>query len=339
LARGSTLSPMFNLYREIHMKKTLVALAVLAASGASFAQVTITGNLTMGYQASSDAAKAETSGLGVDTSEIDFAATEDLGGGVKATAKLALAGADRSGESGNGTAVGRDASLALQTNAGIFTLASAQAADYLSGGLAGVGAYYSGWNGKVLSARTNRDTLTYTLPVGAWALSATYQESANLLGLGAGTTGTAATTGQSLVGVVASYAAGKLAGNFTYLSFNANTGATKDQTRLSGNYDFGVAKLGAGAVVTNVNTTPAGRLTDLLVGVSVPFGAVTVGGEWVSRKQDDTATPGTATGTSLQVSYALSKRTSVIGNYARWDSAPGAANASTQYQALVSHSF
>ena len=34
------------------MKKTLIALAALAATGASFAQVTITGNLTSGYSQS-----------------------------------------------------------------------------------------------------------------------------------------------------------------------------------------------------------------------------------------------------------------------------------------------
>jgi len=359
LARGSTLSPMFNLYREIHMKKTLVALAVLAASGASFAQVTITGNLTMGYQAKTTggingAGASDASGLGVDTSQIDFAATEDLGGGMKATAKMSLAGADRSNEGGTAVA-GRDASLTLTTGMGAFQLASAQAADYLSGGLAGVGSYYSGFDGKVLSPRSNRDIVNYILPVGAWTLAATYQESANLQGLGKGTTGSSAETGQSLTGVSASYAAGKLAANFTYLQFNAQTGAVKNQTRLSGNYDLGAAKIGAGAVVTQLDSAyPLGvvggspRTTDLLIAATVPMGAVTFGAEFVSRNYNDYLQSGTATGAALQVSYALSKRTSIIGNYARWtqvETAAGTAgivagrDASSQYQMLVSHSF
>jgi len=142
--------------------------------------------------------------------------------------------------------------------------------------------------------------------------------------------------------VSASYAAGKLAGNFTYLQFNASAGATKNQTRLSGNYDLGVAKIGAGAVVTNSDAGTGGRSTDLLVAASIPFGALTVGAEFVSRNIQDVGFTyqgvGTITGTALQASYALSKRTSVIGNYARWTQSVGA-DASSQYMLAVSHSF
>jgi len=327
------------------MKKTLIALAVLAASGASFAQVTVSGNLTMGYQAASDAAKNDTSGFGVDTSEIDFAATEDLGGGTKIVANLALAGADRSGEStAGGVVTGRNASLAVTTSVGTLTLAAERAGDYLSSGIAGVGAYYSGFDGKIFNSRVNRDAVYYTVPVGAFTLGATYQESDNLVGLGNGTTGTAALTGQTIAGVLASYAKGPLTGNLTYLSFNARQNSTyKDQTRLSGAYNFGVVSLGLGAVVTNSGLTAGGKATDLLLGVSAPFGALTVGGQLAQRKIDDVAFTaqgvGTINGSALQVSYALSKRTSFIGNYARWDSVTGAANASTQTQLFLSHSF
>lgn len=329
------------------MKKSLIALAVLAAAGTSFAQVTITGNLTMGYVAATTgnapgAGNPDASGLGVDTSQIDFAATEDLGGGMKLTAKLALAGADRSGESGNGTVGGRDASLDLSSSMGTLSLATVKPGDYLSGGIAGVGAYYSGFDGKVLDARVTRDTVTYSVPVGAFELAATYQEGASLLGLGAGTTGAATATGQSLVGVMATYGSGAIAANVTFFSFNSNVGGLKDQTRLSGSYDFGVAKLGLGAVLTSANTTPTARATDLLVGVTAPLGALTLGAQFVQRKIDDVAFTtqgvGTISGSALQASYALSKRTSVIGNYARWTATVGN-DASSQYQLLMSHSF
>ena len=351
------------------MKKTLIALAVLAASGASFAQVTISGNLAMGYQATTTGAvgsSSDAAGFGVDTSEIDFAATEDLGGGMKATAKLALAGADRSGESGtvagaSGNVVsGRDATLTLTTNAGAIVLGSVRAADYLSGaqgltaGFAGVGAYYNGWDGKVLSGRTNRDTVTYIVPVGAVSLFASYQETSTQAnqGLGLGTTGAAGVTGQSLTVWGATYAKGAANANLTYLNFNskAAAGMTKDQTRLSGNYDFGAAKLGLGAVVTNTEggALTSARTTDMLLGVTVPMGALTLGVEFVQRKMDDlaalsggaVAANGTVSGTSLQATYALSKRTAVIGNYARWTAYTNVnADASSQFNLLLSHSF
>ena len=71
------------------MKKTLIAIAALAATSA-FAQssVTITGNIESGYKVTNaqdnTADKAEIAGNNASTSLIKFAGTEDLGGGMKA---------------------------------------------------------------------------------------------------------------------------------------------------------------------------------------------------------------------------------------------------------------
>ena len=94
------------------MKKTLVALAALAATGA-FAQVTITGNLAMGYAVATNVANGggDVSGLGVDTSEIDFAATEDLGGGVKAFFQCESSAPP---DAGGGTFCSRNSGVGLQ---------------------------------------------------------------------------------------------------------------------------------------------------------------------------------------------------------------------------------
>jgi len=75
------------------MKKTLVALAALAAAGASFAQTTngqpgfqVTGNWNAGYSANdykgNTAAGFEQNGFG--TSQLNFRGLEDLGGGMSA---------------------------------------------------------------------------------------------------------------------------------------------------------------------------------------------------------------------------------------------------------------
>jgi predicted porin len=67
------------------MKKTLIALAVLAASGAAMAQssVTIYGIVDAVIHKDKNADAALTDG-GVDSSRIGFKGTEDLGGGLKA---------------------------------------------------------------------------------------------------------------------------------------------------------------------------------------------------------------------------------------------------------------
>lgn len=326
------------------MKKTLVALAALAATGA-FAQVALTGNVTMGYEANtvggvSGVGTADASGLGTDTTSITFAASEDMGAGYKAAISMTMDNINRGGDVG-----GRNASLALTTPVGQLTLATAKASDYLSGGLASVGSYYSGWDEKVFSARTSRDTITFAVPFGSFTGAVTYQEAGTAVGLGTGTSGDATVTGQSLTGVAVSYAAGAANANLTWLMFNSNTGALKDQARLSGNYDLGVAKLGAGYVNTNVAGTS--RITDMEIAANVPMGAANIGASWVSRKYDDFgATSGTSTGYSLEVGYSLSKRTAVIANYARWTQVQAGLggitagrDASSKTQVLLSHSF
>ncbi|MDP3653068.1 MAG: porin [Rhodoferax sp.] len=325
------------------MKKTLIALAVLAASGASFAQVTITGNLAMGYKLSTTAA-VDASGFGVDTSQIDFAATEDLGGGWKMAAKMALAGADRSGESGTGAVAGRDASLTLTTGAGAFILSANRSADYLTGGVSGVAGV--GFGGKIFSARRTADAVAYVVPVGPVTVSLVHQENDQATGA-SGTmalgTGAAGSSFQRLNVVGVTYAAGPLTANGQYLSYdnrsNPSANTTADYvTRASGSYDFSVAKLGLG--YSQANYSAGGIRKDALIGVSVPAGALTVGAQWGQRKTEgfSTAADGSNNGTALAVTYALSKRTSVIGNYARWDMT-GQSTANTETNILLSHSF
>ena len=101
------------------MKKTLIALAVLTVSGASFAQATITGNYTFGFTSDTDNTGLVKNGLSTDTAAIQFGASEDLGGGLKASAKVSFGGAARGSMVG-----GEDAYLQLEGGFGKVKMGS-----------------------------------------------------------------------------------------------------------------------------------------------------------------------------------------------------------------------
>lgn len=127
---------------------------------------------------------------------------------------------------------------------------------------------------------------------------------------------------------------GPLVANGTYLSFDstAPTGQ-KSEMRLSGARDSVVA-------------APGAKITATLLGVSVPMGALTLGAQFAQRNMDAAAgvsgitANGQVSGSSVQANYSLSKRTSVIANYARWAANEVATNeVSTETTLLLSHSF
>jgi predicted porin len=339
------------------MKKTLIALAVLAASGASFAQVSITGNYTAGYEAIGNGASGDSSGLGIDTSLVTFTASEDLGGGMKATAVMSIDGMSRGGIAGG------DSSLALAGSFGTVTLATGRGSDYLSGGVSGVGGV--GLDNKVFTETNASDSIAYKSPSFSGltfglshaedAGNRTGETQSGYLGLGSGATGSnnlasGSTTSfiQRSTGVTVTYAAGPLVATGNYTSWDQQgvatstaTGANNSKSRVSvaGSYDLGVAKLGAGYRATQFT---AGTRQDSFLAVGVPLGALTLGADFGQRTQADRLTAadnGTRTGYGLKAEYALSKRTSFIASYASWERTVGADKRTTDTNLLVSHSF
>ena len=318
------------------MKKTLVALAVLAASGASFAQVTMTGNFEFHYRADSNSITGDHSGMGIDSSELYFNAVDDLGGGAKATVFMGIAGLDRSSESGTGASsianccgnstYGLDAGITFATaSMGSFTAKTARGGDYLSGGVAGVAGY--GLDGWIFDGRSVRDSISYSIPVGGVKLSFTHGEPDQVTagaadtGEGYGATGSSKQR-KDAIGV--NYSAGALVIDAGYISYdnkpvNTNSDYIYD---LSASYDFGVAKLGGG--IESRSYVGGGTRTDTLIGVGVPVGALTVGLQFASRAMKSSQTgvaDATANSTALTAVYNLSKRTYMAANYAREDNA------------------
>lgn len=326
------------------MKKTLIALAVLAASGASFAQVSITGEYATGFVADKSSSGAESSGFGVDTSFVKFSASEDLGGGLKAAAEMSLDGFTR------GAANGGDNSLTLTGGFGRIKLANDKGADYLSSVIGGI----NGLDEKVYGARTVNDSIAYTSPSFnglTFGFSHTENTATAAQGLGKGSAGLDRQRSNSLT---ASYAAGPLAITGAYTSWDNQdspkaVGATpsvfdnttkdnnKSRIRVKGSYNFGAFTLGAGVVQVQ---KMEGSVSESIVAVSAPLGALTLGFDFgTSQRKDSTfaSQDVSKSGYGLRAAYSLSKRTSLIGAYTSWDEAK--AERANKTELLVSHTF
>ena len=315
------------------MKKTLLALAVLAASGAAFAQTaTLSGSFVYGYQSTKVAGKT-TAGIGTDTAAIALVATEDLGGGLKATAKVSLGNMMR-----DGAGTGEDAFVSLAGGFGTVSMGAVETDDGLSRAYAG--APVIGLDGKVHGANSNIDYVSYTTPQLAPGLTAgvSYVDrgTTTTTGLAAGTTGPALAQ-PSITGNL-TYGAGPISARFDVTSWTrqgdaaVTSNTTKNRFRVSGNYNLGMAKVGLG--YSSLKRTTGISTTQLEAGVSASFGATTVGAVYEQAKTTNTATK---SGFTVGAQYNLSKRTNVSAGYATWKSA--GASADSQFRVLVGHSF
>ena len=315
------------------MKKTLVAIAALAVVGAASAQSTVnlTGKLAYGYEAAKTAAGVKTNGLRVTDGDFVLTAVEDLGGGLKAQASMAVL------SRGRGTAIsGRDASVSLMGGFGTVIIGSVESGNGILP-YGGAGAPVIGLDGNVvLSGGVNVDLLGYSTPsMGGFTGILQMSDSINAAvgTFNGGMESAAITTDAVLVG--ANYSNGPINARIDYTSFGANTApaaSPDNRFRISGNYNLGVAVIGAGY---QTQETIAGvESKDLLLGVSVPFGPVTLGAVYARRKTDGLAAN---TGFDLGVEYALSRRTNIRTMYQSIDS--NAANKATTFRVRLLHSF
>jgi predicted porin len=328
------------------MKKTLVALAVLAASGASFAQVTITGKLGYGSQrlplnaTVATPTVAESNGLLMTDGDVLFRATEDLGGGMKITAssELRLRGRDDN--------VGaRNATLALTTNFGLLTVGAIEAVSPLQNiGTANAPielAHNADGNGSgsatatVIGSRANVDLVMLTIPLGGFSFSGVIGDV--IAGSGPGSSPNNITFGQA----VARYNAGPLALYADFTSFITKDSSpvkalfnNRDRYRFAGNYDLGVAKVGLGYQTMNKE-----QPDELSGGVSVPMGPLVLGLSYANRaeqKSNNVVVAKERTFTGAGVQYNFSKMTNLNLSYGTFT---GPANYSDEYRIRLLKSF
>ena len=307
------------------MKKSLVALAVLAASGASFAQVSVTGALGFSFQKdSATPSNSANKGMQMTDGKINFSAKEDLGGGMSLTAAQSF------NLKGRDTALSaRDASLTLATSAMSLQLGAIERCtriDNVAGAPVSLASAHDNGNLGPLDFGTHKldgacefvDTAALTLPLGPVTLGASYNET----GAGAGNAG-----GVNYYLLSADYAAGALAVGIDYRTAKADAASTAftdatfidglATTSLSASYDFGVAKIGAGIKTSNHNAP-----TQTTLSVAAPLSsALSVGLVYSTRASvsaDALYFPTArkaSTGTAIGMDYKLSKMTVLNASY------------------------
>ena len=324
------------------MKKTLLAIAALAATSGAFAQSSVTLYGVVDASVENIASTTRVSRVSSDnlaSSRLGFKGSEDLGGGLRANFVLESALKTDTGANGGGTArfFDRSAWVGLQGGFGELRLGRI---DSSIGALAG--------DTKILGAQPYDDlriaptragstyrrvdnAITYLLPTFVPGLSAQLQYSTAV-----GTTAPA----PGVVGAEASGSdAGKAAGlNIKYVAgpFSAGVGylAAKDEAlSVAGNnapdrkgnatlvfagYDFGVVKLTGYYDTESRVFANADRLTVAGIKVGVPIGTDFLITASVAQASNVVAAASNsdhddAVISSLKAVYNLSKRTSVYG--------------------------
>lgn len=336
------------------MKKSLIALAVLAASGAALAQssVTLYGRIDTSVGQIKDTGTASTNKEavtrmftggdgGLTSSRWGMRGTEDLGGGLKAGFQL-----ESRFDSDTGV---------LKTDSGA-TNQFFRGASFLS---------LSGGFGEV---RLGRSTTVYD-DVRALSISSNVYDSAftptnnGVYGSGGDyasrfdnkITYLSPTLGGFYLGVdyaldednsvkaartalKAGYRAGPM--HFAFGYQDEKTSA--DYTALSGSYNFGVASVSAGFNLRDAKTGGA-EDTEFTVGVNVPFGTVAVSAGMASSKTEvGSATTLKSSGFALGATYSLSKRTTAYAGFRsveRKNAAGAKTRDETLYAAGVRHDF
>ena len=283
------------------MKKTLIALAAVAATGAAFAQssVTLYGVADIGLQdTNAPGTKVQLNSsatMNNGTSRWGIRGTEDLGGGLKAGFNFEAGLSLDNGAAGNfsGGYFGRASYLTLAGGFGELSLgrrlnpAFHTAAAWELTGAAGYSAVVSQF-GSVLRGARYDNMIMYTSP----SFSGVTVQFGHVL---KGDAGTGAINDLSV-----RYGQGPLAVAFNY---NKQTNVAGNNKHLGASYDFGGFKV-AGAWID-----PAGAAKGFAIGGTVKVGTVSLTADFArDTKADDTDFV-------LEAKYPLSKRTFAYAAY------------------------
>jgi len=333
------------------MKKSLIALAVLAASGASFAQSSVTlygvADVWIGSM------KSEVKGVGerqtylnsggAAGSRFGLKGSEDLGGGLKANFNLEQGFAMDTGVQGTaGSAFNRQSWVGFSGGFGEVRLGrTTTPMDDVRGASEGVfdtdlspRAYTAADATGGFTSRPN-NTIYYHAPtMGGFsgALSYSLGEDKNV------NTKTTSTTSMNLT-----YGAGPVAVQFGY---QVETRKALDDAKfmtLGASYDLGMAKLMATyGQARNIKSINGADAKDWQLGVDFPVSsALTLSASYAKSDKNAKAGDTDGTGYGIGATYALSKRTMIYGGYeADKTKNPGFVDSKHDLLAVgVNHSF
>jgi len=323
------------------MKKSLIALAVLAASGASFAQSTVTiyglldayvgsskstvlndgstaANVfgrTLGGVSGNTVRNTTIGSGGFDGDRWGLKGSEDLGGGLKANFVLEQGFAIDSGAGTAGQAFARYSYVSFSGGFGEVKLGKTGTAyDDVENSANAV------FNSKLSAlAQTFRSNNDYTWNPANSILYATpdFGGFSGEVSYALGENKTTTVDAGSIAAFNVKYAQGPVLVTLGYQTEKANGNAVETKfTQLNGAYDFGPAKLQL--VYGRVTQDNSPDTNEYQIGVTVPVTtALAVSVDYASSKDD--AFGATAelkrSGYGLGLAYTLSKRTFVYGGY------------------------
>lgn len=340
------------------MKKNLIALAILAASGVASAQSSVNlygiADVWFGSVKAGGVRDTLVQSGGVDASRWGLKGTEDLGGGLKASFVLEQGFSIDNGAGGVLTNVfgapvaGTTAAFSRQANLGlsgsfgevkigkVYTayddIADATYSSFSSDALAAP-AYVFGSSAVYAYIASPNNTIAYYTPK--------FNGFSGAVSYSLGENKTAAVKASSVTALNAQYANGPIYVGFAVQNEKPQAGTSTKYALLNGSYDFGVAKLLADyAQVKN----GAFKSRDFHIGADVPLASNIVLSGGYARSEDKLGGAKFAerSGYSLAVAYVLSKRTTAYAglNNTKWENGAGVETNKIQAYAIgVKHAF
>jgi len=329
------------------MKKSLIALAVVAAAGAASAQSNVqlygvadmyVGSFKNGAPGAQSLTEMRSGGLA--RSRWGIKGSEDLGGGLKAIFKLESRIELDRGQLNNATTMfDRGAYVGLAGSFGEVTLGRNWTAlddVYGLGNSSFDGSALAITNAVWASAGYNgipNNGFKYTAPsFGGFTGAVSYNLDE--------TPGVST----SVTSFNVAYANGPVAAALGYQIEGAVNNNDQKFTIINGSYDFGMARLIASyGAVSDLGNVAGAKSTDYHIGVDVPLtSALAISGGYAQSQEKLNGVKGDkTTGFGLAAKYTLSKRTSVYAGFRDYETKNGGVKTSDnrEFLAGVNHSF